>query len=510
MQKRLIPSGRAAGGMAVLSGLLLVWSMPGTGFGLLAWIAFVPLLLALLGRTGKSRYILCNVTGLTGSIGIHIWYPDVLGAGLGIFLMAATGFLYGAFLQLGDVLRERLRAPWHIFALPVAWTALEWLRFVLPVTGEWWIEVLAKSQWLLPAPLQVVSLTGFAGLSFLILLANSALAELIAKWGAERKLDRLSLAALMLPVAVSAWGAYVLSAELPGKAVTAAANVDMVNQDPQIQNLGGRTSAGDGYLADTPEMSQAIFERNADLSRQAAQASSPAFIVWGENEFADYGDRRMMDRLKQLAASLDAYVAADVTWRSDRGLHDTALLVGPDGGEIGKTAKIKLTDGEKAYGFVPGNEWGAVYETEYGTVGLAVCWDRHAVGVIRALARSGAGLVLVPVDDDFNGNSVFPRYAASDSVFRAVENRVGMIVGTTSGMSQIISPFGEMNARSEINKQGFTAGETFLYEGPGTLYNRWGDWFALLMAAGLAAMLPAAFRRSGTNPQLGGYTVRKR
>lgn len=482
-------------GFAVLSGLLFIWSMPGTGAGLLAWIAFVPLLLAVNGRAGKSAYFLFNITGIIGSIGIHIWFPDVLGTGLGLFLMIAAGFLYGALLQFGCDLQHRFRSPLRVFILPAVWTALEWLRSVLPVTREWWIEVLAKSQWTSPAPLQIVSLTGFAGLSFLIMLANSALANLIIEWSQRRRLSRKSLAALALPVAAAVWGWTVVAQPPQAQPIRAAANTDLVNQDPAVQRLGGQTSAGDGYIADTPEMSRAIFEINAELTRQADAQADPSFIVWGENEFADYDEQEMIGNLRELAASTGAYIAADVTWRSGDGLHDTALLVGPDGEEIGKTAKINLTGGEEAYGFVPGTRIGQVYETEYGKVGLAVCWDRHTTGIIRSLARNGAGLVLIPVDDDFNGNPVFPRYAASDSVFRAVENRVAIVVGSTSGMSQIITPYGVMSASSPVNKRGFITGETYLPSEPGTLYTRWGDWFGWTVAAFVLAILGWQFRK---------------
>jgi len=44
--------------------------------------------------------------------------------------------------------------------------------------------------------------------------------------------------------------------------------------------------------------------------------------------------------------------------------------------------------------------------------------------ITRELVRAGAQIVLMPVDDDFNHSRWFPVFHASDSVFRAVENRV--------------------------------------------------------------------------------------
>ena len=48
-----------------------------------------------------------------------------------------------------------------------------------PVTRDWWFLLLAQSQWNFPPALQVVSITGWPGLSFAIMLANAGLALLL-------------------------------------------------------------------------------------------------------------------------------------------------------------------------------------------------------------------------------------------------------------------------------------------------------------------------------------------
>lgn len=465
--------------------------MPGYDLWFLAWFAFVPVLLAVRGKSPGQRTLLLQITGLIWSIGSHNWYPDVLGTGTGLFLMAASGLLYAFFLQVGCTLQEAWPGRSRVLRLliaPAVWTALEWLRFVLPVTGEWWIEVLAKTQWTEPALLQILSVTGFPGLSFLIMLANAALASLSATVLTERRWDLPAAALLIAPLLVWGWGHAVLAGADRTQTVTVAAVSELANQDAGIAELGGRTAAGDGYLADTPAMSQAIFEVNVALTLAAAAEAAPDFIVWGENEFADYGDERMMSQLKRLAASARAYIAADVVWRSDTGLHDTAVLIGPEGREAGKTAKIRITGGEESYGFTPGTERGRVFETPIGPVGLAVCWDRHPTHLIRALASGGAKLVLIPVDDDFNGNARFPYFGASDTVFRAAENRVPIVTGATSGLAQIVTPYGEVIDAVPVNERGFVTGDIFT-SSSASLYAKWGDWFGGLTA--LAGVLIA-------------------
>jgi apolipoprotein N-acyltransferase len=57
----------------------------------------------------------------------------------------------------------------------------------------------------------------------------------------------------------------------------------------------------------------------------------------------------------------------------------------------------------------------------------------------------------MPVDDDFNHNRWFPPFHAADGVFRAVESRVTIGLGTTNGVSLIADPYGRIMAHSPIN-----------------------------------------------------------
>jgi len=129
-----------------------------------------------------------------------------------------------------------------------------------------------------------------------------------------------------------------------------------------------------------------------------------------------------------------------------------------------------------------------VFDTPYGKVGLGVCWDRHRLYIVRELARSGAQIVLMPVDDDFNGTPTFPPFHASDGVFRAAENRVAMGLGTVNGLSLVADPYGRITAEGTINELGVVVGETFTVPGQ-TLYTRWGDWFGWLMVTGLLLLM---------------------
>ncbi len=477
--------------LSALSGILLTLSMPGFDIPYLGWIALVPLLVAIGISPSKEHYVIALPFGLILSIGVHNWYPNIFPPILGYFLILAVGSFYAGIIQLGGWLQSRLSGWMKLLAMPVAWSAIEFIKFIAPVVEDWWFVLLAKSAWRFPAALQILGITGFPGLSFLIMLANVVVASLLLKrlkfesWQVEQRVSLITLSLITLLLVIGAFSIPKTSAET----FTIAALTDLVNQDPAILASG----EFDGTKANTPETSQAIFDLDAELTRSVAD-QHPDFIVWSENEFADADDAHFIDQLKGLAVEVDSYIVTDVVWKTEMGMHDTALMVSPSGEEVGRRAKINITSGEGNAGFSPGPRAYPVFSSSYGDIGVAVCWDRHRLFIIRELARSGADIMLLTVDDDFNANTTFPPFHASDGVFRAAENRVAMGLGTTSGISLVIDPYGRITAEGEINERGVIVGETFTVDGQ-TLYTRFGDWFGWLMVGVLFSLFLATLKR---------------
>ncbi len=485
--------------LSALSGILLTASMPGYDIPYLGWIALVPLLVVIMISPPKQHYVLALPFGLLFSWGVHSWYPDIFPPALGWFLIVAVGTFYSALIRLGGWLYTRLPKGLNIFAFPVAWAAIEFVKFIAPVVEDWWFVLLAKSAWRFPSALHILSVTGFPGLSFVIMLANVAVASLLLRWLKVEELKiskRASWGAISLVALVLIWGAFSMTT--PTKTFTIAALTDMVNQDPDILATSKLPADAFGTAENLPDVSQKIFDLDAGLTRSVADRN-PDFVVWPENEFADADNATLMQQLKNLSSETGSYIVADVVWHATTGMHDTALMVSPAGEEVGRRAKINITNGEEKAGFVPGPREYPVFETQFGKVGLAVCWDRHRTDITRALARNGADIVLMPVDDDFNANTRFPPFHASDGVFRAAENRVAMALGTTNGLSLVIDPYGRITAEGAVNKRDVIVGNTFTAEGQ-TLYTRFGDWFGWLMVLGLAGLVIVARRSRHKDP----------
>ena len=78
---------------------------------------------------------------------------------------------------------------------------------------------------------------------------------------------------------------------------------------------------------------------------------------------------------------------------------DSSPVIDADGTILGVTRMVHITEYEYFHeqGFyTPGDNGVVVFDTRYGKIGVAICYDRHYPEYMRALAVAGAELVIVP------------------------------------------------------------------------------------------------------------------
>lgn len=81
--------------------------------------------------------------------------------------------------------------------------------------------------------------------------------------------------------------------------------------------------------------------------------------------------------------------------RDHQGLYNTAVLIGRDGQIIGRYRKFQPTSYEMAAGICPGMDV-QVWQTDFGRVGIATCFDIKFAEVGLALSRGRANIVFWP------------------------------------------------------------------------------------------------------------------
>jgi N-carbamoylputrescine amidase len=138
--------------------------------------------------------------------------------------------------------------------------------------------------------------------------------------------------------------------------------------------------------------------------------------------------------------------------------YDSSPVINTNGEILGITRMIHITDyeffHEKGY-YTPGNNGVKVYETEFGKIGVAICYDRHFPEFMRALALAGAEIVIIPQAGSI-GEWPEGLYEAELKVasfqngyFTALCNRVGKEEKLTfAGDSFVCNPEGKVIARA--------------------------------------------------------------
>ncbi len=141
--------------------------------------------------------------------------------------------------------------------------------------------------------------------------------------------------------------------------------------------------------------------------------------------------------LSELARREHAWVVAGLYERSGSAVYNTAVLIDRAGALAGTYRKVYLPREEVEGGLTAGSAY-PVFATDFGRVGLMICWDTQFADPARALALGGAELLLVPIA---GGNETLVRA-------RAIENRVFLASSGYDYPTQVTDPDGQVLARA--------------------------------------------------------------
>lgn len=139
--------------------------------------------------------------------------------------------------------------------------------------------------------------------------------------------------------------------------------------------------------------------------------------------------------LGELAKRRRTYIVAGIYEREAHAVYNTSVLIDRDGKVAGKYRKVYLPSGEVEGGLTPGNSY-PVFETDFGAVGMMICYDVFFPDPARALVNRGAEVILMPI---WGGDLTLGKA-------RAIENRVFLATSGYDYPTQVMDPDGEVLA----------------------------------------------------------------
>ena len=518
--------------LAVLSALLLFLSFPNSNLFPCAWVAMVPFFIALTRATDwKSAFWIGYLTGFLFFAGllpaIIILYPyaNIFATMVGYLLLVGYTALY--FAVFAVLMRFVPRHSSVLFSLSAAciWTALEWVRSWM-LTGFPWGSI-GYSQWNNLLGIQIASLVGIHGISFVIVLFNAGIATLLC----NRHRWRQEIWGVVLPLILTllcfGYGIFQLQEADPldqSANATTQTNVETL----KVALIPGNISQLQKW---DPRQFPKILQRYIGLTHKAS-GEQPELIVWPETATRSraltgewpiyYG------KFSQMLRDIGIPILLGTANRGETGkaigqfsksaerrntdIYNRVLSIAPDGKIHGDYAKMHLVPfGEyvplahllpdfipnfiqfepfahgKTVNLLPVFDVKNKTNTRKIEVGASICFESVFPDEFRRPVKMGARVVGIFTNDAWFKGTAFPELHLSMAPFRAIENRIAVFRCANGGFTCVVDKFGRITTpliTPDTAQEILIASVPLLSstEHEQTLYTRYGDWFPILCA----------------------------
>jgi apolipoprotein N-acyltransferase len=517
-----------------LSSFLQVLIFPLPGLYLLSWIAFAPLIFALLrarpagvlqidgsanlqAATPGQAFLLAYVSGILWYAGTCYWIYDTMHqygglsaplAVLALFLFCLyLGLYHGLFglllsLAVGPGRDNRLA----LATAPFLWVAVELARTL--VTGFPW-NLLGTAQVDNISLSRITTWTGVYGISFEIMLVNVAVTS--AFLVPQKKRNALLIASLTAAAVLQA-GSLV-----DAPALSANHSALLVQENLPVDANWTRDTF-ESTLRELTNLSvKAAGESSSSSSAPGPTPGKVGLIVWPESPAPFFtSDPLFRDPVSQMARETHSWVVtgaigntpASQNRKSASEVFNSAALVSPTGDWTTHYDKVHLVPfGEylpfpRLFAFAGGltKEVGefkagasrASLDAGRIRLGVFICYESVFPGEVRQFADQGAQVLVNLSNDGWYGDSGAYAQHLNQTRMRAIENDRWLLSATNTGVTASIDPYGRIVARLPRKERGALVAP-YALTSVTTFYTRHGDWFAWLCAIISAGALLTRF-----------------
>lgn len=380
------------------------------------------------------------------------------------------------------VLCEAFRA-WFLTGFP--WLFLGYAHVTSPFSG-------------------VAPLFGVYGLSLLVALSGSWLAQLVAIIKTTPSSQRTS-ALLRAPMA---WGL--------ASAMALAAASGMIEWTHSTAREPLRVALVQGNVPQElkfrAEALQQGLDRYADLTAPLWQSD---LIVWPETAIPliMQSEPELVDTLAAQAQRNGAALVTGIFARSEAGLHNSLVALGNGSGVWHKQKLVPFGEYVPLRDVVanllqlfelplssltPGAQQQALLSAAGLRIAPYICYEVVYPDFARRVGRD-ADLLLTVSNDTWFGNSLGPPQHLQMAAMRARELGRYMVRATNNGISALIDPHGRVIAETAQFKAETLQGNVLAFEGT-TPFARWGSWPVWLLCAAIVAFTAWRARGRATTP----------
>ena len=473
--------------LAILSGTLTALSFPGFELDFFIWFSLVPFFFALESTNIKKSFWHSTLTGLIffalllyGVLVLWEWVGFLIVPGYGL-LIAYLSLYWGTFGALYAFFQKRLSPLWLVFIVPSLWIALEFIQAQTRFGFPW--GDLGYALYKQTALIQIASVTGVWGVSFVIVLVNYLLFLTI-------KARRLAYFAVALGVflMIAGFGWFATKSKL-------AENPNKIQIAIIQPNIPQRARFDRQKIEDHLWLYQRLLHETEAKAVDLGilpESILPGYILQQPELLSPFTEFAQKNKMHLLFGTLDA---------QDHRVYNSTALISSQGEIVGTYDKVQLVPFGEYVLFrdvltnmglaglireaLPGDlDFGRefkVINSALGKIATPICFESIFPAISRQFVQNGAQLLITVTNDAwFKRTTVLPQHFFK-GVFRAIENRRFFVQAANTGISGVISPYGQILAKSDMEQEQIIYGEVALsdYE---TIYTRFGDWLVYLAA----------------------------
>ncbi|MEF3047293.1 N-carbamoylputrescine amidase [Pseudotabrizicola sp. L79] len=196
-------------------------------------------------------------------------------------------------------------------------------------------------------------------------------------------------------------------------------------------------------LASAERVIRAAAAQGAQIVLVQELFATPYFCITQRPEFfahaLPFEGNPIIARFADLARELGVVLPCSYFEKAGQVHFNSVAMIDADGRVLGNYRKSHIPQGpgyEEKFYFSPGDTGFRVWETAYGTVGLAICWDQWFPETARVLALKGAEVLLYPTaigseppspgyDSQKHWEMVMRGHAAANILPVVASNRIG-------------------------------------------------------------------------------------
>ncbi|MFQ5894306.1 MAG: apolipoprotein N-acyltransferase [Nitrospinota bacterium] len=500
---------------AAVTGGLLALTFPRFDLEPLAWVALVPLLLALDGKAPAQSFLLGLVAGIV-HYGVTLsWVVNTLvsygrlpplTAWAVLFLLVTYMAAYLGLFGWGLALIARASPQRRWLLAPPLWVALELLR-AHALTGFPWASLGYSQALSLPA-IQVAEITGVYGVSFALVALNASLWHLIRYPGYRQwRVLAVGVAVVGLTVGYGFARLWDLQRQRARPWLPVALTQGNIDQSRKWD---------EAYRQETLRIYRELSLRAA---REASEGGAPVppLVVWPESAAPFLFEREpaLAEQMARIARESGAYLlfGAPAVGRRNgqRRLLNSAYLLSPTGERLGRYDKLHLVPfGEYVplgrflpfvrklvvgvADFAEGTDY-TLFRAPGGRFGVLICFEVIFPQIARRFAQGGAEFLVNITNDAWFGRSAASYQHIAMVAFRAVENRLPVVRAANTGITAFIDPTGRIRGATELFRRTHVVGRIRPRRSPPTFYGRYGDLFAYACVLLVVVALVGGFRR---------------